>query len=410
MDQDSMPVGVALTTLDADYREDPHAKLDKIRAQCPVQWDHVAGSHRLLRYMDARKIISDRSLGRDPDKAEPRAVFFKNQRRSPEGLTHPDDSRASILLLDNPDHARVREPIVAAFNKRAAAMEPTIRRIVAETLMKLPLAGEFDLISAFAIPIPILVIAAILGIESEMLNDFRRWSVAIADGFNPARGPEATKRMVEGHNAATAYFDAAIQARRRDPQDDLISDLVAHQAKHQALSDAEIRYNCLLLLAAGNSTTTDLIGMAVYFILSTPAAAAAIKADPAKIKGAVEETLRIVPSIENTARVASHDLDIEGHSIKQGEVVLVSLIGANHDPAVFANPHSFDISRQKPSHISFGGGAHFCLGAALARMETNIALTALFDRIPKLRLADPTPRWRISPTFRGLDRLDVAVD
>jgi cytochrome P450 len=410
MAEESLPVGVALTMMDPGYSADPHSRLDRVRAACPVQWDHVAGAHRLVGYEDVRAVVADRSLWRDPDKAEARAVFYKTTRRVPEGFSHPKDTLSNVIFLDDPDHARIRGAISEFFNERVASSAPMVRRIVAQQLSALPAAGKFDLIADFAMPIPILVMAAILGVEDERLNEFNRWSAAAIDSFNPARTPEATARMIKEQNAAVAYFDAAIKARRTSPGDDLISDLVRDQGKNGTLSDADIRYNCLVMLAAATMTTSDLIGLAIWYVLSTPGALAAINAEPTKVKAAVEETLRIAPSVESTTRVASHELEIEGRHIKKGEVIIASLIAANHDPAVFPNPHQFDIARahnpQSP-HIAFGGGSHVCMGAALARIEANIALSALFSRYPNLSLADTTPRWRTSLPFRGLDRLDV---
>jgi hypothetical protein len=205
------------------------------------------------------------------------------------------------------------------------------------------------------------------------------------------------------------YLDAIVAQRRLEPRDDLISDLLAVQSSDGAITDSEIRVNCMILLAGGNVPTADLIGNAVWLLLTHPEELAKLTADPTLIKGAIEEVLRYAPPTEGAQRVASHDFELHGCPVHSGQVVAAVLNAANRDPAVFTDPHRFDISRREGPHVAFGGGAHICIGAALARMEAQIAVGRLVQRFPDLRLADPaaSPQWRDMPFFHGLETLPL---
>jgi cytochrome P450 len=204
---------------------------------------------------------------------------------------------------------------------------------------------------------------------------------------------------------------ALIAQRRAAPADDLTSDMVALQQAGAQLTDAEIATNLNALLVGGNLTTTDLIGNGVRLFLTHPEQLAALRADPALIGAAVEEILRFEGPVDITGRIASRDLEVRGCPVKASQSMFLSLRAANRDPAAFDDPEAFDITRKKVPHVSFGGGAHICIGAPLARMEAQVALVKLFARLPRLRLADPDApaQWRGLPFFRGLERLDVLV-
>ena len=297
----------------------------------------------------------------------------------------PRSHGTSILFLDDPDHARVRGPLMQALYARVAKCRPLVERIVAEALDTLEGQATFDLMATFCVPIPIDVIAAILGVEHDRLGEFRTWSEDVIQSLNPLRTPEATVRMEKSGDALSAYFTEMMEARRKAPQDDLISDMVQLQAKGADLADPELRINLSALLVGGNLTTTDLIGNGVRLFLLSPGERAKLRADPRLINAAVEEVLRYEPPVDITGRIA------------------------NRDPAAFEAPHRFDITRKHVPHVAFGGGAHICIGAPLARLEAQVALLRLFERFPDLRLADPdsTPGWRSLPFFRGLERLNL---
>jgi cytochrome P450 len=265
--------------------------------------------------------------------------------------------------------------------------------------------------SRFCVPIPIDVIASILGVDHDRLADFRVWSEGVIQSLNPFR-TEAQSAVMEAASAAlNDYFTQALADRRASPRDDLISDMTRLQAEGADLSDDELRINLSALLVGGNLTTTDLIGNAVRQLLLHPEELAKLKADPQIVNAVVEEALRYEPPVDVTGRVVSSDREIGGCPLRQGQSVLVSLRAANRDPEVFEDPHRFDVSRKHRPHVAFGGGAHICIGAPLARLEAQVALVRLFARFPNLKLAAPdaVPAWRTLPFFRGMETLEVVT-
>jgi cytochrome P450 len=409
MTSSDLPTILQLTPLDPGYRADPHMALDDLRARCPVHRDETAGSFILTRYEDVRTLISDRTLWRDPINAEPAARLSRAGDEIPPGV--PRSEALSILTLDDPDHARIRQPLTQAFYARIARFRPEVERIVDEALDRIDASGPFDLMSSFCVPVPIDAIASILGVDHARLAEFRDWSEGLIQGLNPFRTPDQTTHMQRSSAALTDYFTAAIAERRAGPRDDLISDMTRLQAQGEPINDTELRINLTALLVGGNLTTTDLIGNAVRQFLLNPAELAKLRADPDLIGAAVEEALRYEPPVDATGRIASRDMQIGGCPVKTAQAFTFFLRAANRDPERFDAPHRFDITRPRHPHVAFGGGAHICIGAPLARLEAQVALLKLFDRFPDLRLAasDTPPVWRTLPFFRGLERLDLVA-
>lgn len=402
---DELPQGLQLTALDPAFREDPYPRLKTLREQCPVRRDPLFGSVYLTRYADVRAVLTDRTLWRDPIRAEETSLTYK--RAAQERMEWGENRVQSILTSDDPDHARVRGLITPVLYKRFAASRHLVDAIVSSRLDALDGEAAFDLISRYAVPIPIEVIAHLLGVDASRLEEFRGWSEAIIHTFNPARTPAQTQEMEAAAAASTAYLQELMNARRQAPANDLVTDLVQVQAEGGEISDEEIRINCNTLLIAGNLTTTDLIGNGVRLLLTHPEELAKLKADPTLIGAAVEEILRYEPPVDSTGRVASQAMAIGACPIRAREALAPSLRAANRDPEVFADPDRFDISRARAPHVAFGGGAHICLGAPLARMEAQSALLGLVQRFPDLSLAEGEPRWRALPFFRGLESLPV---
>ncbi len=404
------PTIAELTPYNPQFREDPYALLAEVRERCPIFHDDLMGALVLTRYNDIRPLVSDRTLWRDGLKGDVEAL---RRRLGEEALAQIQSGvrseASSILDLDDPDHARIRQPLAQALYARVAKFKPEVERIVAETLDRIDTSGPFDLMSRFCVPVPIDVIACILGVDGSRLVEFRTWSEGIIQTFNPFRTPEQTQVMEQSSEALNDYFTRLIEEKRADPQDDLISDMVRQQTAGLAVSDIELRINLSALLIGGNLTTTDLIGNAVRLLLLNPAELAKLKADPGIINAVVEEALRYEPPVDITGRIASRDMEISGCPVKQKQPLNFFLRAANRDPAVFDDPDRFDVSRPHKPHVSFGGGAHICIGAPLARLEAQVALVRLFERFPNLRLADPdeAPTWRMLPFFRGLERLEL---
>ncbi|HEY5105981.1 MAG TPA: cytochrome P450 [Caulobacteraceae bacterium] len=405
MAAEAPPRILELTPLNPRFRENPHALLGPLRADNPVMRDETAGAFFLTRHEDVRGMLTDLSLWRDPVRAEPAAVLTRR------GLEENQGRQGSILTMDDPDHARIRGPLAQALYRRVARFRPRVETIVEQTLGALGDRRTFDLMADFALPIPIDVIAVILGVDHARLAEFRDWSEGVIQSLNPLRTPQQTEHMMRAAAALGAFMFEMLAERRAAPMDDLVSDMVGLQTAAAELSDQDLATNLSALLVAGNLTTTDLIGNAVRLFLTHPDELAKLRADPGLISAAVEEALRYEPPVDVTGRIASRDLAVGGCPIKASQSMLLSLRGANRDPEVFDQPDRFDITRKKSPHVAFGGGAHICIGAPLARLEAQVALARLFERFPKLRLADPQapPQWRTLPFFRGLERLDVAV-
>ena len=408
MTSQALPGMFQLTPLNPDYQADPHQVLDDLRARCPVHRDDAAGSFIVTRYNDIRPLVSDRTLWRDPIRAE-EAAMLSRRFADTTPSDQPRGETTSILMLDDPDHARIRQPLAQALYARVAKFRPEVERIVDETLDAIGDAASFDLMSAFCIPIPIDVIASILGVDRERLGEFRRWSEGIIQGFNPFISDEQKAVMEQSNAALGAYFDEAVDDRRAHPRDDLISDMTRLQAEGAPLSDTELKINLAALLIGGNLTTTDLIGNGARLLLLNPAELAKLKADPGIVRDVVEEILRYEPPVDITGRIASADIEVGGCPVKASQSMTFSLRAANRDPEVFDDPHRFDVSRTHRPHMAFGGGAHICIGAPLARLEAQVALAKLFERFPNLAFADADapPAWRTLPFFRGLQRLDL---
>lgn len=392
---------IGTSAFDPVARVDPHPKLKALREECPVFRDEGVKTWLLTRYADVRQTVNDRSLWRHNRLAEEGALARMGARD--EALDGP----TSILHLDEPDHSRVRLPLAKAFYARITAMKPQIEAIIDRVIEAAPASGRFDLMHDVAIPIPILVIARILGVDEHRIEEFRAWSEAAILGLNPVRTPEETARLEWGSAELHAYFTALMAARRTAPKDDLISDMVGLQGAGAPLSDEEVRINLSALLIGGNLTTTDLIGNGVWLLLRHPDQLAAFKADPGLAAAAVEEILRYESPVGVTGRVISDERQVGGCPMHPHHSVMTSLHAANRDPAVFEDPDRFDITRKHAPHVAFGGGSHICIGAPLARIEAKQALTRIFQRWPDLRLADREVTWRALPFFRGIEALNV---
>ena len=411
MDKDPLPGVFDLTPLNPKFSENPHAMLDRLRNECPVHRDTTAGTFFLTDYDDVRGVVSDNTMWRGPQHAEESSVIQRAlANQNIPGLTAPDDERGkSILLMDNPDHARIRPPLANALYKRVTKCRPLVEAVVQEKLDAIGGEKHFDAMAKFALPVPIDVIARILGVAHDRLAEFRDWSEGAILSLNPFRDAAQTEWVARSINALSAYMRELMDKRRKDPQDDLVTDMVQLQAGGAPLDDGEISVNLQGLLIGGNLTTTDLIGNAIWLLITHPQELAKLKADPSLAGAMVEEVLRYESPVDVTGRIASRDMDVGGCPVKKAQSFLLSLRGANRDPKMFPDPHRFDIARHDAPHMAFGGGSHLCIGAPLARLEAQVAIPAFFARYPDAKLPDPTPHWRQMPFFRGLKELVVEV-
>jgi hypothetical protein len=393
-----------ISAYDPEARDNPHPKMKQLRETSPVMRDEALKTWLLTRYDDVRATVNDRNFDRHPSNAEPGSMMSM--------LVDPDDPdgrRSSILFLDDPDHARNRLPLVKAFYARIKKMEPDIEAIIDRIIDAAPHSGRFDLMEHIAVPLPIAIIAHILGVDENRLEEFRDWSEGVILGLNPARSDEETAYMQASADKLNAYFTQLMEERRITPRDDLISDMVQAQADGGDFDDDELRTNLQALLVGGNLTTTDLIGNGVWLFLNHPDQLEALKADPTLAGQAVEEVLRFEAPVQATSRVVSEDREVAGCPMKKSQPVFMLLAAANRDPAKFEAPETFDITTKRASHMSFGGGAHICIGAPLARIEARRVYQKLFERYPNMTLPKQDIVWRSLPFFRGIERLDVEV-
>jgi len=269
-----------------------------------------------------------------------------------------------------------------------------------------------DVIEDLAYPLPVTVISEMLGVPVNDQAAIRQWSADLArglDAIGPQGDHEVEKSSTEARHALADYFRTQITERRRHPRSDLLSALIAAEEQGDRLTERELLAMCVLLFVAGHETTVNLIGNGMLALLRHPDELRRLQADPALTPGAVEELLRYDSPVQRTARIPSTDVAIDGHTIRAGTMVVAAVGAANRDPAHFADPDCLDIGRRDNRHVSFGFGIHFCLGAPLARLEGQVAISTLLRRAPQLQLASEALEWRESSTLRGLKALPVRL-
>jgi hypothetical protein len=318
-----------------------------------------------------------------------------------------------MLQQDPPDHTRLRGLVVKAFTaRRVEDMRSRIQQIVDETLDRIAPQGRMDLIEDFAFRLPVTIICDMLGIPEEHREAFYAGSRDGGRLLDPVPMSRAEIDQANaGNTGAQLYFQQLFEMRRRNPGDDLTTQLVQAEEDGKKLTNEELTANIILLFGAGHETTVNLIGNGLLALYRNPDQLALLKANPGLITNAVEEFLRYDSSVQSTARVTLEDIDdLGGKKIPKGETVLCLLGSANRDPAVYPDrPDQLDITRPNVRPLSFGGGIHFCLGAQLARIEAEVAIATLLRRLPDLRLDDAeNPQWRPTFVLRGLKALPAS--
>ena len=390
--------------LSPDFIRDPYPHYERLRTSDPM---HVTahGAFLASRHAEVSLVLRDKRFGKD-------FVDRTIRRYGPEIMEEPIFRSMSHWMLqqDPPDHTRLRGLVVKAFTaRRVEDMRPRIQEVVDRTIDDVIARGHMDLIEDFAFRLPVTIICDMLGIPEEHREVFYKSS---RDGgrildpvpLTPAEIAEANM----GHAMAKMYFEQLFELRRRNPGDDLTTQLVQAEEAGSRLTNEELIANIILLFGAGHETTVNLIGNGLLALHRNPDQLALLKANPSLISNAIEEFLRYDSSVQMTGRVALEEIeDLGGKRIPKGESVLCLLGSANRDPAVYSDrPDRLDITRPNVKPLSFGGGIHFCLGAQLARIEAEIAISTLLRRIPDLRLDDAeNPQWRPTFVLRGLKQL-----
>lgn len=373
------------------YAGDPYPALAALRATEPVYFDERTQLWALL-------------LHEDVCRAEKQPELFSS---APGSRPHTPP-QASMIDSDDPQHTRRRRLVYSGFTPRhIAAWEPHVRELVTQLIDAVAARGACDLVADLAAPLPMIVIAEMLGVRPEDRDTLQHWSDTL---ISAADGPEHVSDEVL-HTAAEFYTYArdVIAARRRQPRDDLISTLVHASIDGQSLTEEELLAESLLLLIGGNETTRNVISGGMEALMRHPAQRDMLVADPSRIPVAVEECLRWVTPIINMARTTTADVEMRGRTIPAGAEVLLMYISANRDERVFDRPDVFDVTRDPNPHIAFGLGTHFCLGASLARLEVRVMFSELLRRLPDMRLADPDASVARTPSsfIRGIPSLPV---
>ncbi|MEM9953350.1 MAG: cytochrome P450 [Chloroflexota bacterium] len=386
-------------------RANPQVLYKQMREENPI-WKAISPFGNptwfFTRYEDVINVLKDQRFIKDARKNLPPEHV---QRYYP---AEPDPTWEAInhhmLNLDAPDHTRLRGLVHKAFTpKRVRDLEPRIEEIASELLDTMTKKSEGDLLDDFAFPLPITVIAEMIGVEKERRDDFRRWTQILLFGSDQDSARLSIMELVQ-------YTNELIEARRKEDTDDILSALVNLNDNGDTLSHTELISMVFLLLVAGHETTVNLIGNGMLLLLQHPEQFEQLRDDRSLMKTAVEEMLRYNGPVETaTIRFASEDIEVNGVIIPQGDIVHPVLLGANRDPEVFENPDVFDITRDPNPHVAFGHGIHFCLGAPLARMEGMIAFNALLDRVPNLQLTANVDdlEWNANLLIHGLKELPV---
>jgi cytochrome P450 len=384
---------------DPAHLPNPHPLFHQMRDQAPVYRSVGPVTGRafwfLTRYADVQRALREPDLGRDLERL-PEELAATHRQWQEEALAMVN---RHVLNLDPPDHTRLRRLMTPAFGARTvAAMRPRIEQITTELIDAAAAHREIDLIEAVALPLPILVIAELLGIPIDDRAQFRIW----VDDLLRSRDPE---RMRQSGMKFIAYVNERIEERRANPGEDLLSKLIEAEEAGDRLDHVELLSSVFLLLVAGHETTVNLIGNGVLELLRHPDQLARLRAEPQLIDPAIEEILRFNgPVGHSRMQFALADVDFDGVIVPRGDLVVPMLLAANRDPAVFNEPDTFDIARSPNRHLGFGHGIHFCLGAPLARLEGRIAIDALVRRFPDLAFAtDPSElEWTPDLFLRGL--------
>ena len=391
-----------------EFQTDPYAHYARLRSDDPVHYVETSTFRCFIvtRYDDVVAVLRDPAYS---------AEKFP-ERMIADAMAGPDQSFAALaravsgmmLIKDPPDHTRLRALVSKAFTPRVVeGLRPRVEAIVDELLDAAAAAGGMDAIREFAAPLPVIVIAELLGIPAADREKFKRWSDQMVPFIDGTLREAGLMEAARGAQALEAYFREFIQARRKDPRDDLMSGLIAAHERDDALSEIELVATAILLLGAGHETTTNLIGNGLLALLRDAPERARLRREPGLAKSAVEELVRFDSPVQLTSRIPMRDVTLRGHPIAAGIEVNLVLGAANRDPLAFPEADRLDLARVDNRHVAFGHGPHFCLGAPLARLEAQVAFSRLVERFPALSSASEEVSWRPGLVLRGLTALPV---
>ncbi|MGW7313261.1 cytochrome P450 family protein [Streptomyces sp. NPDC054854] len=388
-----------------DFTQNPYPVLEYVRRESPVRELSFPDGGRawvVTRYEDAKAALADPRLSRDVH------VHYRlMSERTGRTMTPPPEEANHLANLEPPRHTPLRRAISFAFTpRRAEALRPKVEQIADELLDRLAGLPRPDLISGYADPLPVIVIAELMGVPADAWPDFLRWSTALRT-HSPTEGSGTLDRNIQ---ELSRYMSALIAEKEREPGEDLLSALI-HADPERRLTSTEILSTGFALMTGGNDTTASLVGGVIAALLAHPAERAELLAEPGRWGRSMDELIRYVSPIGNALqRVTTEPVELGGVTIPAGEVVVISVMSTNRDPHQFPDdPDGLDLTRPKPAHLSFGFGIHYCSGAHLAKVITEIAARRLFERFPRVRFAvDPSElRYQQNVVVRPLEALPV---
>ncbi len=389
---ENLESGISFDLTSSRIRANPYEIYERLRRNDPIHRMRLINAWSLTGYEDAQTILQDHKRFSSGDNKLEYAPY------------------RTMLDLDPPDHTRLRALVSKAFTPRAvAALGPRAQQIVEELLNDLAHKKRFDLISEFAFPLPVIVIAEMLGIPAQDRDRFNVWSNDIALAVEPVLTNEEIARVKQASDEIVDYFESIIAQRRRRPEDDMLSALLAAEEEGDKLTHDELIGTLMLLLVAGNETTRSLIGNGMLALLKNPAQLQRLRDNPELLDSAIDELLRYDSPVQFIIRVVMEDTQFKGRRLRAGQKIMILVGAANRDPAVFTNPNALNIERNEKSHLSFGRGIHYCLGSPLALLEARIAFTGLLERFSSIRLLSD-PEYRNQIVLRGVEDLWVEVE
>ncbi|RJO69040.1 cytochrome P450 [Nocardia panacis] len=404
------PLGVAeyLSLIDPANRANPYPLLAELRALGPLRLG-TAPVVLFTNYDDCLSVL------RHPDARVDRGLTEFPLSQFPDPRSDARGEKPSFLFLDPPDHTRLRRLVAQAFTPRTVRqLAPRITELVDRTLDRAAAAGQFDAVADLAYPLPVTVICELLGVPVADGDRLSEWSALMSRRLDPAARSTAAfaadpTELARASDEMYSYFEDLAARRRTDPGPDLLSQLIAAEESGDKLTHDELIGTCGLLLIAGHETTVNLIGNAILALLRDPRHLAALRADPDLAPAIVEETLRYDPPVQLAPRIAAADMRIAGMDIRRGDLLIMLFAAAQRDPQLYPDPDRFDPGRDA-RHLAFGLGAHFCLGAPLARLEAAIALSRFAARVERPRLLVDPPPYRDHVNLRGPAALPIAFD
>lgn len=396
--------GIRLTPLVTMERENPYPAFEMLRRRGPIFWSPTVGAHLVIGLDVAHEALKNPVMGR----TDLWAPIFAGRSRGPEAV---ELFKSTVLFTDPPDHARLRAFMSRAFQPRVIeSLRPATEEIVDALLDAMDGSKEVDIVSSFALPMPVEVIAKLLGVPREDWVKCIEWSEVLAPLIDAVIPEDKLNRAIDAGFEFADYIRSLVERRRGSPENDIITVLVRGLEEDGTLSEDELVANMITLFGAGHETVTNLVANTFVLLGQHHEARKQLEAEPeTRLTSMIEESLRYEPPVQLAARIATQDTIVGGNPISAGQAVWVLIGAANRDPERFQDAELFDVVREPNPHISFGSGIHFCLGAALSRLEAEIAFSKFFARYPKWKLAERPLELRPTNTLRGYEKVYVEL-